>query len=179
MLSLSPSWSVSCLLRVLVTFGGHQNSKMWQIYISKILSTCKNRDNYLWPNVVCNVLNEPKIGLESIDTNWNSGYNKHELVEEKDKLTELYLKWYLSEQFGPYLCPENEYQYLEFSGPHQTQYQYDFILSKENPLVEIRISFLMIIISIKKKSTSCLSVPKVLFLISYFHTTEEKWKLIF
>ena len=36
-------WS---LLRVLVTFGGQQNSKMWQIQISKISSTCKTLDIY-------------------------------------------------------------------------------------------------------------------------------------
>ena len=33
-------------LRVLVTFGGQQNSKMWQIQISKISSTCKTLDIY-------------------------------------------------------------------------------------------------------------------------------------
>ena len=48
----TPSCSVNCLLRVLVTFGIHQNSKMWQIQISKIISTCKTRDIYCWPKLV-------------------------------------------------------------------------------------------------------------------------------
>ena len=36
-------WS---LLRVLVTFCDQQNSKMWQVYIMKISSTCKTLDIY-------------------------------------------------------------------------------------------------------------------------------------
>ena len=50
---INPSWSGGCLLIVLVTFGGQQNSKMWQIHISKISSTCKTWDIFWWFQLVC------------------------------------------------------------------------------------------------------------------------------
>ena len=51
---IDSSCSVGCLLRVLVNFDGQQNSKIWQIHISKILSTCRTLDIYCWPHLVFN-----------------------------------------------------------------------------------------------------------------------------
>ena len=48
----SPSYSAGWFLRVPATFGSQQNSKIWQIHISKISSTWKTLDIYLWTNLV-------------------------------------------------------------------------------------------------------------------------------
>ena len=43
-------------MRVLVTFGGQQNSKMWLIHISKISITWKTMDIYCWLQIVFHLI---------------------------------------------------------------------------------------------------------------------------
>ena len=62
-----PSCSVGGLLRVLVTFVGHQNSKMWQIQISKISSTCKTLENYCCLHLVLGSPTMADITVSSIE----------------------------------------------------------------------------------------------------------------
>ena len=48
----SRSYSAGGFLIVLVTFESQQNTKMWQIQISTISSTCKTWDIFWWPHLV-------------------------------------------------------------------------------------------------------------------------------
>ena len=44
----SPTFHSSHLLRMLVTFDGQKNPKIWQIQILKMSSTCKTQELYIW-----------------------------------------------------------------------------------------------------------------------------------
>ena len=116
----TPSCSVGRFLRVLVPFERQENSRMWQIQISKISSTCKTLDIFYWPRVVYQI---------QLMYRWIISMIKHKTHQSstifywtKKLKVELNIKlWYI---YNPNLLCCQYWHTKTISSRHQYQAQY-------------------------------------------------------